>query len=79
MMFWYGHDMNGLGYALMLISMIAFWGLLISLFVWRPSRLRSSTAPLTPEQVLAGRFARGEINHDEYASRQAALNAHTHP
>jgi putative membrane protein len=79
MMFWYSHDMSGAGYVLMFISMIAFWALLISLFLWRPSRLRSSAALLAPEQVLAGRFARGEIGHDEYASRQAALNAHTHP
>ncbi len=77
-MFWYGQHMNGLGYALMFISMIAFWGLVISLFVWRPTRLHASTAPLTPAQILAGRFARGEISHDEYASRQAALDAHPH-
>ena len=79
MMFWYGHNMNGLGYVLMFISMIAFWGLLISLFVWRPTRLRSSTTLRTPEQVLATRFARGEINHDEYISRQATLIAPPRP
>jgi putative membrane protein len=76
MMFWYGHDMNGLGYAVMFISMIAFWGVLISLFFWPPARFRSFGGRPTPEQMLAGRFARGEIDHDEYASRQAALNAH---
>lgn len=76
MLFWYGHNMNGLGYILMFISMIVFWGLLISIFVRPPARFRSSGGLPTPEQVLAGRFARGEIDHDEYASRQAALNAH---
>lgn len=76
MMFWYGHNMAGVGHTLMFISMIAFWGVLISLVIRPPARFRSSGRLPTPEQVLAGRFARGEIDHDEYASRQAALNAH---
>jgi len=30
--------------------------------------------PSTPEQVLAQRFARGEIDETEYTGRLAALN-----
>lgn len=79
-MFWYGHDVNGWGLALMVISMVAFWGVLASLFVGNPLRAwRTSAATTTPEQVLAGRFARGEIDNEEYASRQAALRTHTRP
>ncbi len=29
MMFWYGNDTNVWGYALMTISMVVFWGLVI--------------------------------------------------
>ncbi len=79
-MFWYGNDVNGWGWALMVISMVAFWGVLASLFFGNPLRAwRTSAAAATPEQVLAGRFARGEIDHDEYASREAALRTHTRP
>lgn len=66
------------GHVAKLISMVAFWGVLVSLFIGPPLGIwRTSAAAATPEQVLAGRFARGEIDHDEYASRQAALRTHT--
>jgi putative membrane protein len=36
--------------------------------------------PATPEQILAERFARGEINQDEFHERMAALRAEApHP
>jgi putative membrane protein len=36
--------------------------------------------PASPEQILAERFARGEINQDEFHERMAALRAETpHP
>ncbi len=83
-MFWYGHDMNGWGYGLMGISMVAFWGLLIGALVMVLRRNRNRTAhtgsvavPFTADQLLAQRFARGEIDHGDYVARQAALRAHT--
>ncbi len=64
-MFWYGHDMNGWGYGLMGISMLAFWVLLIGAvaMVLRHNRnpvvhTGDVVAALTADQLLAQRFAR---------------------
>lgn len=76
-MFWNGDATNAWGWALMVISMVAFWGLLVAGFVLlsgsRNSGAPPSTPRFTPEQVLAERFARGEIDETEYTGRQAAL------
>ncbi|NKQ52695.1 hypothetical protein HFP15_07355 [Amycolatopsis sp. K13G38] len=68
MMYWYGNGMNGWGYALMSISGIVFWVLLIfggiALFRYF-NRERASTRQ-SPEDLLAERFARGEIDEQEY-------------
>lgn len=77
MMFWYGHTMGGGGFVLMAISLIAFWALVVSLLTRRPARFhRSAEPPAGPDHILAVRFARGEIDAEEYAARQAALRAH---
>ncbi|RDI55233.1 SHOCT domain-containing protein [Nocardia mexicana] len=79
-MVWYGHEMSGWGYAWMGLGMVLFWGLLIAGFVVlvryvaaadRGPRYRSENPG--PEVLLAERFARGEIDEQEYASRLAAL------
>lgn len=79
MMYWYGSGMNGWGYALMTISMILFWGLIITLAIVVGRRLlreeRLPSGPSTPENVLAMRLARGEIDEDEYERRMATLRA----
>lgn len=80
MMHWYGTGMNGWGYALMTISMILFWGLIITSAIvvgrrfLREERLPGA-APSTPEDVLAMRLARGEIDEDDYEGRMAVLRA----
>ncbi|PXY28487.1 SHOCT domain-containing protein [Prauserella muralis] len=87
MMFWYGDGMSGWGYTLMTVSMVLFWGLLILgvialiRFASRDSRptLTPPAQPHTPEQVLAERFARGEIDEDEYHRRLDALHAKSSP
>ncbi len=82
MMFWYGNDINGWGYALMIISMVAFWGLVIygvTMFLRSTGRDQSdgmASAARTPQQLLAERFARGEIDEAEFTSRLAALHEH---
>lgn len=83
MMFWYDHDMSGWGYAWMGIGMVLFWGLLIAGFallvrlVWQPYDRRPPTPRVgTAEQLLAERFARGEIDRDEYVSRLETLRGH---
>ncbi|MTE14287.1 SHOCT domain-containing protein [Nocardia aurantiaca] len=81
MMYWYGHDMSGWGYAWMGVGMLVFWAVLIvgiALAVRfavsdrdRPGRYESPS----PQELLAQRFARGEIDENEYTNRLAALRA----
>ncbi|MCV7346075.1 SHOCT domain-containing protein [Mycolicibacterium rhodesiae] len=86
MMFWSDH-MSGWGYAGMVIGMVLFWALIIIGIV---ALIRSSTGatqagsipqfpPYTesPEQVLAARYARGEIDDTEYRQRLAVLRGAT--
>jgi putative membrane protein len=81
MMYWYGSGMSGWGYALMTISMVLFWGAVIAgivLLVRHFGRGGQQTPappsqPASPEQLLAERFARGEIDEEEYHQRLAVL------
>jgi len=77
MMFWYDHDMGWWGYAGMGIGVILVWGLLIAgiiaLVVFISGDRKTPDAPPSPEQVLAARFARGEITETEYRDRLAVL------
>lgn len=84
-MFWYGNNMNGWGYAGMGIGMVLFWALIIlgivALVRFSSGSQRSGQPPASdassPEQVLAGRFARGEIDETQYRERVAVLRDHT--
>jgi putative membrane protein len=79
MMWWPGGI--GWGWGAMTISMVLFWGLLILggvllvRAVNRPSDGASSPGWPTPEQVLAERFARGDIDEEEYRRRLATLGS----
>lgn len=84
MMFWHDHDMSGWGYAWMGIGMVLFWTLLIlgivvlirySVGAGQPrAQLPGSAGHIeSPEQVLAARFARGEIEETEFQQRLAVL------
>ena len=84
MMFGYGNGMGGWGYALMAIGMILFWGAVIygivalARYTRRDGPQRREPAeppPPGPEQLLAERFARGEIDEDEYHQRLTSLRA----
>jgi len=87
MMFWYDHNMGWWGYAGMGVGMVLFWALLIAgivALVVYTSGNRSdrrippeSTSTSSPEEVLAARFARGEIDETEYRDRLAVLRDHT--
>jgi putative membrane protein len=87
MMFWSDHDMSGWGYAGMAIGMVLFWVLVIVAIV---ALIRFSTGatqtrdipapppyPESPEQVLAARFARGDIDEADYRQRLAVLRGAT--
>lgn len=83
MMFWYGHNMSGWGYAWMSIGTVLFWALLIAGVVLlvkyatatdsRQPPAPPGPPPFGPEQLLAERFARGEIDRDEYLDRLNTL------
>ncbi|MGW0885471.1 SHOCT domain-containing protein [Streptomyces sp. NPDC002671] len=85
MMFWYDHDVGGWGWFVMSAGMILFWAVLITFGVLlfralaRPDSTGTPAVPppsgSAPEQLLAERFARGEIDEDEYKRRMAVLRA----
>ena len=74
-----------LGYVLMSVSMVLFWALVIAgvialvRYLGRSSQHTrdSGAARSTPEQVLAERFARGDIDDEEYRRRLETLRADT--
>lgn len=84
MMYWSGSGWadSGAGYVLMVLGMLMFWGAIIAAFVFvlrQPSRQDRSAGGMVPahrtaQQVLAERFARGEIDETEFASRLATLH-----
>ena len=81
MMHWYGSGLGGWGYALMAIGMAVFWGAVIFGIValvrhGGPRRREPAEPPAPePERLLAERFARGEIDEDEYIQRLTSLRA----
>jgi putative membrane protein len=86
MMYWYGSGMSGWGYALMTVSMVLFWGAVIFGIValvryagrGGQQDVTAPSQPSSPERLLAERFARGEIDEEEYQRRLAALRAAGH-
>ena len=86
MMWWYGNGsgMDGWGYALMTVSMVLFWGLVIYgviamvRYLGRQDRSVAATRP-TAEQVLAERFAHGQIDEQEYRERLDVLRGGPRP
>ena len=81
MMNWHGNGMNGWGYGLMGVSMLLFWALVILgivvlvRYLGVQDRQPSGTQPAhrTPEQILAERFAHGDIDDEEYVQRAKTL------
>ena len=83
-MMWWGHGGWGGGsWIAMTLVMLTFWGLIIGLIVWG---VRSASDKFTqagagqspaasPEDVLRDRFARGEIDEDEFTHRRALLRS----
>jgi putative membrane protein len=81
-MMYYGTGMSGWGMALMGLSGLLFWGLVIAgivLAVRYTGRggLRGEPAVHgpTPQQTLADRFARGDIDEEQYTQNLKVLNA----
>jgi putative membrane protein len=79
MMGWY-HDGAGWGgWLVMTIAMLAFWALVVVavvvLFRGSKSSGQESSPHQDPMDTLNQRFARGEIDEDEYHARSAVLRS----
>jgi putative membrane protein len=77
MMWWYGWG----GWLAMSLMMVIFWGLVIvgGIAAWRAAgrndREQQRVDRRSPEELLDERFARGEIDADEYTRRRELLHS----
>lgn len=83
MMGWYHDGVGWGGWLVMVIGMIAFWGLVVWAVIaifrsTQPSTASDSTAHRDPLDILDERFARGEIDETEYRVRTDVLRAAAH-
>jgi putative membrane protein len=86
MMMWYGSNGWGWGgWIPMTVGMVLFWALVITAVVLAIRYLAGprdtaasppGSAQKRPEEVLAERFARGEINDEDYRQRLTVLGQH---
>ena len=83
MMGWYNDSVGWGGWFAMSVMMVAFWGIVIFAVVamFRGSNKESGrtgrkdqVTQHDPMRLLDERFARGEIDTDEYHARQAVLH-----
>lgn len=80
-MMWWDDGMGVAGWISMTLMMVAFWGLVILaiIAIFRglggAGQAPAARRDRDPQGVLDERFARGEIDADEYRARQDALGA----
>lgn len=79
-MYYYGNDGSG-GWWWMMIPMMLVFVVVVGVAVWavlNANRSHTQGGPRSPspEEVLAHRFARGEIDTAEYHERLEALRQH---
>ena len=73
--------MGWTGWLFMVMATVAFWGLVVFAVTALFRGARNDTTPVRridtrdPGQILDERFARGEIDADEYHARQDVLRA----
>lgn len=82
MMYW-GGNMGVWGYVLMGLSFVLFWGAIITAVILfartmgaggrRYEGSSAGPSPSVAENLLAERFARGEIDESEYTARLTVL------
>ena len=81
MMMWYGTGLSGWGYGLMFAGMVIFWVVVVVAIVALlryAGRVDHYSSEMhrpgpSPQQILAERFARGEIDDEEYTRRTTTL------
>ncbi|HCB06516.1 MAG TPA: SHOCT domain-containing protein [Nocardioides sp.] len=81
MMGWYHDGLGWGGWLVMLLGMVAFWGLVVWAVVVLFRDTHSEDARPThhdPLATLDERFARGEIDETEYQARADVLRAAHH-
>jgi putative membrane protein len=78
----YGSYGNGWGgsWPIMALMFLVFWGVVVSLVIYllRRGHVRNDANQFRPahhdaERILTERFARGEIDEEEFTKRRAAL------
>lgn len=74
MMYWNDGSTGWAGWLVMVLSMAAFWGLIAWVgFTLVRSSGKPTPPPSAPEDLLAERFARGEIDEEDYRRRREIL------
>ena len=75
-MMWWPNGWSWGGWLVMTLTMVGFWGFVAWLFVTliRQPQSRHEQQP-NPDEILAERFARGEIDEEEFTKRKAVLRA----
>ncbi|MEJ3748925.1 SHOCT domain-containing protein [Actinomycetes bacterium KLBMP 9797] len=78
MMYWFDHGAGGWGYAMMLFNMLIFWGLVTAaaVLLYRALRRGDDTGLDAARRTLVERYARGEIDDEEYRRRLDTLVRH---
>lgn len=79
MTYWNQHNMSGWDWFAMSIGSVLLWAVLLTVAVLlirnqiHTSQRSNTVAAPPPEQVLADRFAHGEIDEEDYRNRLAVL------
>lgn len=79
---WHDGSWDAGDWVAMSTMMLLFWIGLIALVIWLarlgssrdPRGTHGSSLPPTPDEILADRFARGEIDEDEFLRRRRMLH-----
>jgi putative membrane protein len=79
-MMWYGDDPGWGGWLLMTFGMVAFWTLVVVAVIALVRGLRDDgghgrPAEADPRRLLDERFARGEIDAEDYKARRELLDS----
>lgn len=79
-MMWWNNGMNWADWLVMALSVVVFWALVVAAIVaifrgTGDQRSLPASAERDPQHILDERFARGEIDADEYHARQDVLRA----